>query len=1655
MKKIIHYRIYGLLVMILLFVSTITKGQLSSNTVKYKVTYNPVNQVYTAWVVPDYTVPNANNLGIVEFGGTAQFTLVVPSNFVITNITDIKGTWTKVTDSDFKKLGPGNPGQIWTGLDPALNYYLIGKAPSETNYGAFLPNVPVALFSFTGNSCQGLVYPLPANDPFITAADVTYGLNAGNSFYSRSGQPSGGNQKPLEQFVATTGPAANCLPLQALPDVASATAGISTNISVLGNDKNNDGSLVSLLTVNLPLVSTLPSKGVALVNLDGSISYTPLLGSTGTDSFIYTICDKLNLTVCDTALVTVNITGAPQAIPDVVTTTAGVTSTLSVLLNDKNADGTLITNLLKTGIPTITTAPTKGTLTVNLDGTLKYIPNVGTSGTDSFIYSICDLLALTCDTAKVTINITAAPQALPDVVTATAGIAATLPVLINDKNADGSLITNLTKIGIPVVTVAPTKGTLTVNLDGTLKYIPNLGTTGTDSFIYSICDLLTLACDTAKVTINITGAPQALPDVVTATAGISSTLSVLVNDKNSDGTLITNLLKTGIPVITVQPTKGVLTVNLDGTLKYIPNLGTTGTDSFIYSICDLLTLTCDTAKVTINLTGVPQALPDVITATAGIASTLPVLVNDKNSDGTLITNLLKTGIPTITVPPTKGILTVNLDGTLKYIPNLGTSGTDSFIYSICDLLTLTCDTALVNINITGAPQALPDVVTTTAGVASTLSVLLNDKNSDGTLITNLLKTGVPIVTVAPTKGTLSVNLDGTLKYIPNLGTSGADSFIYSICDLLTLTCDTAKVTINITGAPQALPDVVTATAGLSSTLSVLVNDKNSDGSLITNLTKIGIPVVTVAPTKGTLTVNLDGTLNYIPNLGTTGTDSFIYSICDLLTLACDTAKVTINLTGAPQALPDVVSATAGVSSTLSVLVNDKNSDGTLITNLLKTGIPVITVQPTKGVLTVNLDGTLKYIPNLGTTGTDSFIYSICDLLTLTCDTAKVTINLTGVPQALPDVINVTEGVSSTLSVLLNDKNSDGTFITNLLKTGIPTITVPPTKGILSVNLDGTLKYIPNIGSSGTDTFIYSICDLLALTCDTTLVTIKINQKPIATNDIAVVLINKSVVGNVLTNDFDLDGGKLLVSTSPVTAPTKGTLTLNTNGTYTYTPNVGVTGYDTFCYQVCDNGSPSACDTACVSIQIVAEAVLANNAPLANDDNTQTILNLPIIINAKANDIDPEGFATLGLPTKLTNPAHGIVLQLPDGTFTYTPTLGYIGQDFFTYSICDNGTPSKCDTATITITVLPLPIIGGNKAPVALDDAVSTLSGTPTIITVKSNDSDPDGNLLGNPTIVAQPASGTVSVNLDGSVTYTPANSTFVGTSVFTYAVCDIAIPSKCDTATVSVLVLAPNKVALLPKAYLQGALLGVTLPTTLMRDDLRVKNLIPAVSPYSVGLTTVGSVTNSVLAVTGNNAIVDWVFLELRSSTDPTLIVDSRSALIQRDGDIVDVDGVSPVVFSKAFTGSYYVTVAHRNHLAVMSSLTPMSNIATTIDFRSASTVTFNLGILNIINQPLVVVEQGKALWAGNALGDKNIIYQGTENDVNQIYQQIINASGNTFVSLSYKLKGYFSGDIDMNGEVIFQGTGNDVEFIYQNVIKNHIGNTFGLNYFVIKQQLP
>jgi uncharacterized repeat protein (TIGR01451 family) len=359
---------------LLLFVGVASYGQQSVNTVNYKVTYDPATQIYTTWVIPNYSVPNTLNTGTTEKGATAQFTLIVPKTFIISNITDIRGIWEKTP----LKLGPGQPSQDWSAypsLDPNSNYYVVGKSPSESDYGTFTQGQAVSLFTFKGNGCFGPIVSIPTNSPFIAAAEANYSLGVANSFYSRSGQPAGGNQNPLEQFSAVSGGPAICdnTPIVlANPETPTTPNGSSTTTNVLSNDKIN-GNPVSITDVNVT-IDQQPTNGTVVVNADGTIKYTPTGTFTGTDCYVYKVCSKTTTTACDTAKVCVTVQAPIVGNKSTDLRVSKKVNTKSAAINDvltytvvvkntglANATNIVVSDSLGAGLSYISATASKGT----------------------------------------------------------------------------------------------------------------------------------------------------------------------------------------------------------------------------------------------------------------------------------------------------------------------------------------------------------------------------------------------------------------------------------------------------------------------------------------------------------------------------------------------------------------------------------------------------------------------------------------------------------------------------------------------------------------------------------------------------------------------------------------------------------------------------------------------------------------------------------------------------------------------------------------------------------------------------------------------------------------------------------------------------------------------------------------------------------------------------------------------------------------------------------------------------------------------------------------------------------------------------------------------------------------------------------------------
>lgn len=230
--------------------------------------------------------------------------------------------------------------------------------------------------------------------------------------------------------------------------------------------------------------------------------------------------------------------------------------------------------------------------------------------------------------------------------------------------------------------------------------------------------------------------------------------------------------------------------------------------------------------------------------------------------------------------------------------------------------------------------------------------------------------------------------------------------------------------------------------------------------------------------------------------------------------------------------------------------------------------------------------------------------------------------------------------------------------------------------------------------------------------------------------------------------------------------------------------------------------------------------------------------------------------------------------------------------------------------------------------------------------------------------------------------------------------------------------------------------------TGLMHDDLRALSLLPTTEPYTaMGFAQLGggggeTLSPAMLSVTGKNAIVDWVLVELRSKNNSSQLVATRCALLQRDGDVVGVDGHSRLVFNVP-ADRYFVVVRHRNHLAAMTSNTmDVNKYGGNVDFTAAI-----LGTYGSYARKSVAGER-MALWPGNASPDAMLMYTGAGNDRDAVLGRV----GGTLPTAT--VTGYWAEDVNMDGVVSYTGANNDRDPILVN-----IGGTEPNN--VRTQQLP
>jgi VCBS repeat-containing protein len=526
-------------------------------------------------------------------------------------------------------------------------------------------------------------------------------------------------------------------------------------------------------------------------------------------------------------------------------------------------------------------------------------------------------------------------------------------------------------------------------------------------------------------------------------------------------------------------------------------------------------------------------------------------------------------------------------------------------------------------------------------------------NSSFTIIGNQLKANASFD--FETKNSYTVRVKSTDSGVPPLSVEKQITIMVS----------------NVNEAPVAVVDSYTINEDTALTVvaaGVLSNDTDIDGN---NLTAV---LVTGAG-HGSLTLNANGSFTYTPSLNYNGSDSFTYKANDgSLDSNTVTANITINaVDDAPLAVADSATVLEDAAATIvNVPANDTDIDGG------PKSVASVT-SPANGTVVITGMGTgLSYQPNANYCNSqmggspDTFTY------TLSPGGSSATVSMTvtcinDAPLAVADSATVLEDAAATsVNVLANDTDIDGD------PKSIAAVTQPINGTVVITGMGTGLTYKPNANYCGPDSFMYTLNGGSSATVSMNVICV--DEKPVAVADSYTVnedtMLTVAAAG-VLSNDSDVDGDSLTAVL--VTNVGHGSLTLNANGSFTYTPSLNYNGSDSFTYKANDG----AFDSNTVTVTITINAV--DDAPVAVADSAIVLENAAATsVNVLANDTDIDGGPKS--IDSVAQPANGTVVITGGGTgLTYQPKANYCGSDSFSYSLSPG---SSSTTVSMTVTCAP-------------------------------------------------------------------------------------------------------------------------------------------------------------------------------------------------------------------------------------------------------------------------------------------------------------------------------------------------------------------------------
>ncbi|MFH0271101.1 tandem-95 repeat protein [Vibrio jasicida] len=1058
---------------------------------------------------------------------------------------------------------------------------------------------------------------------------------------------------------------------------------------------------------------------------DGVATITPTADWNGSEELTFTATDPDGESVSQTVDFTVN------AVADIVADSADIvedTPTILDVLDNDSFEGQSPVVSVEAG-----NGPTNGSVVVNNDGTITYTPDQDYNGSDEFTYTVTS--GGVTETTTVTLNVTPVNDK---------------PVVENTI-ADQVLSEDFTPYTIDLndafsdVDDADSELTFTVSgnsniqvsiVDGIATITPTADWNGSEELTFTATDP-----DGKSVSQTVDFTVNAVADIVADSADIVEDTPTILDVLDNDS------FEGQSPVVTVEsgdgPTNGSVVVNNDGTITYTPNQDYNGADEFTYTVTS--GGVTETTTVTLNVTPVndkpvventiaDQVLPEDFTP-------YTIDLNDVFSDVDNADSEL-----TFAVSGNSNIQVSIADGVATITPTADWNGSEELTFTATDP-----DGESVSQTVDFKVNAVADIVADSANIVEDTPTILNVLDNDS------FEGQSPVVKVesgdGPTNGSVVVNNDGTITYTPNQDYNGADEFTYTVTSGGVI--ETTTVTLNVTPvndkpvventiADQVLPeDFAAYTINLNDAFSD-VDDADSEFTFsVSGNSNIQVSIV-------------DGIATITPTADWNGSEELTFTATDPSGLeVSQTVDFTVN------AVADIVADSADIVEDTSTILDVLDNDS------FEGQSPVVSVEagngPTNGSVVVNNNGTITYKPDQDYNGTDEFTYTVTS--GGVTETTTVTLNVTPVNDK-PVVENtITDQVLSEdftpYTIDLNDAFSDVDDADSDL-----TFNVSGNNNIQVSIVDGIATITPTADWNGSEELTFTATDpdgeVVSQTVDFT-----VNAVADIAADSADIVEDTPTVLNVLGNDT-FEGQSPVVTVESGDGPTNGSVVVNNDGTITYTPNQDYNGADEFIYTVTSGG---VTETTTVTLNVTP----VNDKPVVENTIADQVLSedftpYTIDLNDAFSDVDDAD-------SELTFTVSGnsnIQVSIVDGIATITPTADWNGSEELTFTATDPDGKSVSQTVDFTV----------NAVADIVADSADIVEDTPTILDVLDNDSF-EGQ---SPVVTVEsgdgPTNGSVVVNNDGTITYTP-NQDYNGADEFTYTVTSGGV-TETTTVTLNV-----------------------------------------------------------------------------------------------------------------------------------------------------------------------------------------------------------------------------------------------------------------------------